>query len=177
MSKADGERFKYRDGHRGKVNSDIAGDALEEIHGRCGALTAAVVVDESRPDDAPLHPEFEWDDFKAAEQWRRKQASTVIRSVVVLETATEPQRQVYTLTRRESAPAPTYEKTSVVVLDEKMLRESMRFLTEKYAAAKAAMDELAREAKASGIDGERMSRIVLAQQAFVAASAAVSALH
>lgn len=46
-------------------------------------LTPAAVVEASRPDDAPLHHRFEWDDSIAGERFREVQAAQIIRSVKV----------------------------------------------------------------------------------------------
>ena len=48
-----------------------------------GLLTPELVVDESREENAPLHPVFEWDDKKAAEHYRVMQAGSLIRNVTV----------------------------------------------------------------------------------------------
>lgn len=56
------------------VAAQAAGMELERIykdHGRCDA---ADVVDESRPEEAVLHPCFEWRDHVAAEFYRQQQA-------------------------------------------------------------------------------------------------------
>jgi len=52
---------------------------LDRIYQRDGVLIPAVVVDEARPEDAPLHPSFTWDDGIAAEEWRRQEARRIIR--------------------------------------------------------------------------------------------------
>ena len=66
------------------VDAQTAGEELARIKAAHRILSAAVVVDESRPDDAPLHPAFEWRDPVAAEQWREHQASQIIRRVRVV---------------------------------------------------------------------------------------------
>lgn len=63
------------------VDADTVGDELERIEGRYGRVTASNVVDESRPDEAPLHPVFEWRDAVAAEKYRHEQARELIGSV------------------------------------------------------------------------------------------------
>lgn len=50
---------------------------------RSGKLTAHDVVRAARNPESPLHSCFEWDDSKAAEQWRLEQARSLIRSVEV----------------------------------------------------------------------------------------------
>lgn len=54
---------------------------LQDMYERHGRLTPAIIVDESRAEDAPLHKRFEWDDTVAAEQYRFLQAARIIRSV------------------------------------------------------------------------------------------------
>lgn len=59
-------------------------DQLQAIYDAHGRLTPALVVDEARDPDHPLHGRFEWDDDRAAEAWRREQAHDLIRSVKVV---------------------------------------------------------------------------------------------
>jgi len=47
-----------------------------------GKLTAQAVVDAARDESHPLHGYFEWDDSKAAHQYRLHQARALIRVVV-----------------------------------------------------------------------------------------------
>lgn len=76
----------YRAGFSCPVDPDIAHAELETIRAEnCGVLLAATVVDASRPEDAPLHPVFTWDDFAAAEQWRQDEARRLIRNVCVVQ--------------------------------------------------------------------------------------------
>lgn len=85
-------RFRSGDGGAGGYIStpttgrdpQIVGEELERIHAARGVLRPAVVVDEARPEDAPLHPYFEWRDDVAAERFRREQARAIIRSVHVV---------------------------------------------------------------------------------------------
>jgi len=57
--------------------------ALRNIYLQHQRITPQIVVDESRPEDAPLHSRFEWDDEVAGEAFRRQQAAQMIRSVEV----------------------------------------------------------------------------------------------
>ena len=66
------------------VRADTIVAELERIAGQDdGSLTASSVLDASRPKDAPLHQVFEWDNKKAAENYRLQQANTVIRCVTI----------------------------------------------------------------------------------------------
>lgn len=53
-----------------------------------GIITPQIVLDSSRPKNAPLHPHFCWNNSKAAEEYRLIQAAGLIRSIKV--TYTKP---------------------------------------------------------------------------------------
>ena len=59
-----------------------------------GKIDAKVIVDNARPEDAPLHHMFEWDNEIAAEQYRYQQARQYIQHYVVL---TPGERTTYSL--------------------------------------------------------------------------------
>ena len=61
------------------------------------ALTAQRLVDESRPEDAPLHAAFEWNDTIAAEEWRKHTARHIINSLVIREEAQAPVRAFFNI--------------------------------------------------------------------------------
>ncbi len=66
------------------LTADKAVQELERIRAKHGTLKPEMVVEESRDKDAVLHGIFQWDDTIAAEMWRREQASTLIRNIVVV---------------------------------------------------------------------------------------------
>jgi hypothetical protein len=78
-------QYQFRNGWRvAGVDAQTVGHELHRIYQDNGELTAPLVVDEARPDDAPLHPAFEWNDEVAAELHREHQARTMIRSVEII---------------------------------------------------------------------------------------------
>jgi hypothetical protein len=66
------------------VDAQVVGEELTRIAKRGGGLKNQVIVDESRPENSPLHAHFEWDDCIAAEAHRRKQASNLIAFIRVV---------------------------------------------------------------------------------------------
>lgn len=80
--------YKWKDAARLKTDAQTAGEICEKLE-KNGGLTAKRLVDESRPEDAPLHKEFEWDDATAAEAYREEQARYIIRSLIVQPEATK----------------------------------------------------------------------------------------
>ena len=75
--------YSFRKGSVHKVSADVAGKVCEKLE-RKGKLTAENLVDVSRPENAPLHKEFEWDDTVAGENWRHHQARNLINSLIVI---------------------------------------------------------------------------------------------
>jgi hypothetical protein len=61
--------YKWKDAARLKTDAQTAGEICEKLE-KNGGLTAKRLADESRPEDAPLHKEFEWNDATAAEAYR-----------------------------------------------------------------------------------------------------------
>ena len=66
-------------------DANVAGEELERIKSKHGdEFTGRDVVDESRDEEAALHPVFEWDNDEAGERWREHQADSLVRSVRIL---------------------------------------------------------------------------------------------
>lgn len=73
-------------GSRHKVKAPAAFAELERIREIEGdTITPQAIVDASRPEDAVLHPEFEWDDTAAANEWRKEQARSIVQAIEVVE--------------------------------------------------------------------------------------------
>lgn len=75
--------YRWKTGAHASVSAQVAGEVCAELESR-GNLTPSALVDASRPEDAPLHGAFEWDDVIAAKRYRETQASYIIRSVEVV---------------------------------------------------------------------------------------------
>lgn len=63
--------------------TDIEGILQGLVESNGGTITPQLVLDFARPEDSPLHSHFEWDDTKAAERYRLRQASSLIVRVKV----------------------------------------------------------------------------------------------
>jgi len=102
--------FRIEDGEEAMgVDAQTAGSELDRIRRRDGTIRPAAVVDEARPEEAPLHPAFEWRDPVAAEQWREHQASTLIKVVRVVPAAPQEPR-VTSVRPVTQAAAPVVER-------------------------------------------------------------------
>ena len=132
--------YEFRNGaHINGVTADEAGDELARIYVEKGELTAPLVVDESRPEEAPLHPAFEWDDAVAAERHREHQARNIIRSVKVI-TQDKPSEPVYV----HVSSAQSYKPVAEVVKCVSMYAEALLAATKQVEQAQHALDVLER---------------------------------
>ena len=93
-----------------KADANVAGQMCEQLEQTVG-LTAKSLLDANRPKEAPLHGEFEWDDSKAAEQYREQQARHIINCLCVKPERNdqEPVRAFFTISQ------PSYENISVIL--------------------------------------------------------------
>ena len=130
--------YQFKNGSRHRVSAQIAGQVCAEL-AQDGKLTACNLVEISRPQNAPLHDEFEWNDSEAAERWREQQARVLIASIVYVDEqsngANEPVRAYFNLRFSD----PEYESIETIIrsrdkyaaLMERALHE-LRAFREKY---------------------------------------------
>lgn len=109
------------------VDPNIAGEELERIYNENGAIEPSVVVDQSRPKNAPLHSCFEWNDQVAAEKYREQQARVMIANVVVVG---EPTNESYTraFVHVEQTYQPLYVVLESADKTSELLQSAMRDL-------------------------------------------------
>ena len=106
--------YKWKSNARISVDAGTAGAVMDGLEQR-GALTAKNLVDESRPAEAPLHNEFEWDDVKAAEEYRLQQARHIINCLLIEDDAQqETVRAFFNL----AESAPEYRSIRTIMADE-----------------------------------------------------------
>jgi len=102
--------------------SDLRAE-LTGIYQKYGELTPQAVVDEARPETAPLHNRFEWDDALAGEAFRRVQAGELIRSVRIqygIDPKTSERKYIraFYAVREVDAEKSGYVPTEEIVQDE-----------------------------------------------------------
>jgi hypothetical protein len=159
----DGPQYTYADGLEDAIKFGVdpqaAGEELERIKHRDGTIVPEAVVDEARPEDAVLHPAFEWEDPVAAEKYRVIQARTLIKKVRVI--CPEPQEEpvVRATVARPTAPIePAMQEHDPLAFDltktvgslvetkrqltELKLKAARRFDRRKVIAADIALAEL-----------------------------------
>ena len=157
------------------VSATTVQGEMQRIYSRDGDLKASVVLDESRPEDAPMHPVFEWDDFKAAEQYRIDQARHLIRSVEVIQPTGE-QVKSWVHVPKVGGGEGAYHPPEVVVAKPDYFALAISEAQARLKQAEESVRQL--EKHANGDDNaEQLAKIAIAMQALHTAGAAVSALH
>ena len=122
--------YAWKKGSRQRASAQVAGEICEQLE-QSGGLTAKRLGDVSRPKDAPLHNEFNWDNKEAAELWREQQARVLIASIVEVAVESEnrePIRAFFNISHTE----PEYESLNVIIQNEdkyqSLLRRAVREL-------------------------------------------------
>lgn len=107
--------YKWKTASYIKADAEKAGKMCEELE-RTGGLTAERLVEANEPEDAPLHDEFEWNDEKAAGEWRKQQARHIINSLVIVSEKqdAEPVRAFISIERA----SPNYESLDIIIHSE-----------------------------------------------------------
>jgi len=84
--------YQWKSGAHIKGSAQAAGEVCRKLEEE-GNLTPKALVEASRPEDAPLHSMFEWDDAVAAERYREVQGGMIIRYLEVVPSgSSEPVR-------------------------------------------------------------------------------------
>jgi len=138
--------FQWRDGSRWRGNPQDMGERLEAIRTEAGGtLTPNAVVEDARAGDSPLHPNFEWDDAKAAESHRLATARSLIADVVVvyrdeIPDAPAEAMRAFSHLHNDASGAPAYTSTLEAMRDPTMRAHVL-------ARAKAELDSWRRRYK------------------------------
>lgn len=122
--------YQWKSGARIRADAQLAGEMCMKMAEE-GRLSARDLLDESRPVDAPLHDEFEWDDSLAAESWREHQARHIISSLLIVPEKSEPVRGFFKIEQAErnyhSVTAILSQKDTAQRLFDNAMRELMAF--------------------------------------------------
>ena len=121
--------YTFTDGFRARgIDPQVAGELFEQLWDT-HSLTAEGLVDASRPEDAPLHKYFEWDDRVAAEEYRKEQARHIIAAIIAVPEPGKPPVRVFFNTDVRS---PEYKPLQVILLNrdetEKLFQTALREL-------------------------------------------------
>lgn len=166
-------KYGFRPGSRvSGIKPEVAARELERINHEQGAVTPEAVVEEAAPADAPLHPAFEWDNGKAAQEYRLAQARTLIRAVVV-EYEAKPSHAAYVHVVVDGEGQ--YKPAEVVVNDVDLYQSAVLQLREWLASARRSVSELETLAQEHG-QKSKAKRVAAVDKHLVAAEQAAEGL-
>lgn len=124
--------YQWRVGYNFKASPEKAAKVMNKL-AKEGQLNAGKLVEVSKPKSSPLHADFEWDDPKAANNWRKYQARVMINSLLMIPEETnqeeekEPIRAFFKVTPTK---ASQYESTEVLIRTENG-RDALRAQAQK----------------------------------------------
>ena len=124
--------FEWKPGSRFKVDANTAGAVCEQLEA-AGNLTAKSLLDVSRPQDAPLHSEFEWNDSVAAERYREDQARNIIRHLVV-RLDNKPDEPVRGFFRIKHSEHQSYTNVTTILMHRELRADLIQQALEEMAA-------------------------------------------
>ena len=120
--------YKFEAGFKQEYAQTV-GELCEELERSVEGLSPRTLLDASRDESAPTHSLFEWDDTKAAENWRLEQASQMIRNLRVVRTDDKQEREAM---RDKGFVVTPGRQSAYVSLDTALHKEEYRnFLIEQ----------------------------------------------
>lgn len=139
------------------VDAQIAGEELERIRvAHNGRLTQDDVVEAARPKEAPLHDAFEWNDRKAAHEFRLQQAGYLIRMIVVAEPDESDRAPVRAFVNVERDDDRSYTSTEHALSDADLRAQVLRRAMGELQAWKRRYEDLTELARLfAAVDRER----------------------
>lgn len=81
--------YRWGHGYHIAIDPQAAGERMEALRAKHGALTPEVVLADATSPRSPLHGHFEWNDTEAAKQYRLQQAYELLRACVIVDTVEE----------------------------------------------------------------------------------------
>lgn len=138
---------EWAPGSRHTVSAEIAGKVFDELSAK-DALTPQNLVDVSRPEEAPLHKEFEWNDTIAAEEYRKEQARCLIRHLTIVPADnTPPVRMFFKVAPNESK----YEPVHVILKNEDKTMALYKQALSEFRSFKWKFQTILKNIKAAGL--------------------------
>lgn len=114
--------YEYKTKGLFPVKAQDAGEEIERIYKKYGEVQPETVVEESKDRTAVLHSCFEWNDARAAMQYRTQQARTLIGNITVtVEQTDEP-----VTVRAYAHVCNAYHPMSVIISDVEKMDELMK---------------------------------------------------
>lgn len=174
------EKWQFRNTHSFQakgVSPAAVGAELMTLHAS-GPLTPSRVVTAAESVDSAIHPMLEWDDAVAGHEFRLTQARSIIRSVVIIRSAPEGEKNesvtVFVHIPKQNGSEGRYVTIQSATHDPDEYERALREAQQDLMAAKRRFEELRRLTEGRGGHTEA---IAIAIQGFSAVSDALAILR
>lgn len=139
--------YKWKEAAQIKADAQAAAAVLNDLEKK-GELNATNVVKVSKPKEAVLHDDFEWNDEKAACEYRLNQARKIMQSLIVIpEVENGEQQEPVRAFFKIETDSPTYQSIVTIMQTPsqkdmllKLALKELKAFREKYKRLKELSD-------------------------------------
>lgn len=169
------KRYEWASGARFNADPQAVGDELERIRQRDGGVTVEAMLEEARPEDAPLHPLCTWDDAVAGEKWRKHELRQVPTKLRVIQPQREPRPAFVHIQPVAGGQPGYYQDTQIAIANVDEYELAFKQAYARLNQAQSAINDLERVAKGgtSNRDRERRALLKQVEQALALANTAL----
>ena len=115
--------YEWKSGTRIKADAQECGEMFEKLSETEEGLTAETLLEANKPETAPLHNEYEWNDSKAAHEWRLQQSRHFINSIAI-KVLTKDEEEIAVRAFHITTEKSCYESITAIIT-EKDKREAL----------------------------------------------------
>jgi len=116
-------QYEWKRRPSGAPKAAVAGRYIQGLNRRHKGVSAEVLVAESRAADSPLHGCFEWNNRKAAGEYRKEQARLILRSLVIVVQESDDAKPIKVNAFVSFDDQPEYVTIQSVIADEDLDRK------------------------------------------------------
>ena len=115
-----------------KIDAELAVKELQRINELHGELTPEIIVNESKNENSILHNYFEWDNKKAADNWRLHQARMMLNNIeiTVISNGETIQMPVYEIIENNYCNVTTMTVNEIDIVIKNSIRD-LRYIQNK----------------------------------------------
>ena len=110
--------YKWKTGSRIKADPSKSRELFEQLENSDEGLTAQSLLNANIPEEAPLHSDYEWDDKKAAEEWRLHQSRHFINSLITLSVMPDTEQQTQIRAFHITTEQHRYDSIQAIITNE-----------------------------------------------------------
>lgn len=110
--------YKWKTGSRIKADPQKSGELFEQLASTDEGLTAQSLLNANKPEEAPLHSEYEWNDEKAAEEWRLHQSRHFINCLITLSVIPDTEQETPTRAFHVTTEQHRYDSIQAIITNE-----------------------------------------------------------